>query len=158
MFGLSRAPQFRDSQLGELACSRGHWRGVIRIASKAVPLALAGTRTEPDARASTAAREVALRYESWRPSIEAALFEHYGPCAGALAAGELEPPSEPLPDIIEAGQVWPHVSLVFVCVAPLRGVLTTELGYTAIWDEEHTLGVRFQNGTFVDLCGSVLAP
>jgi len=49
-------------------------------------------------------------------------------------------------------------SLVFVSVTPLDGVLTTELGYTTAWDEEHTLGVRFQSGKFIELCGSVLPP
>lgn len=158
MFGLFKSLPFHDPQLGELARSRGHWRGAIALASKTVPLALAGTRTEPDAKALAAAREVALQYASWRQSIEAALFEHYGPYAEALAAGELPPPFEPLPNVVEASQVWPYVSLVFVCVSPLDGVLTTELGYTVVWDEEHTLGAHFQNGKFVELCGSVLAP
>jgi hypothetical protein len=54
--------------------------------------------------------------------------------------------------------VWPYVSLAFVAVIPLDGVLATELGYTTAWDEEHTLGVRFQLGKFMEICGSVLAP
>lgn len=158
MFGLFKSPPLSDPQLGELARSRGYWRGVIALASKTVPLAIAGTRTGPDASALVTAREVAVHYASWRPSIEAALFEHYGPYAEALAAGDLPPPSEPLPNIVEASQVWPYVSLAFVCVSPLAGVLTLELGYTALWDEEHTLGARFQNGKFLELCGSILAP
>jgi hypothetical protein len=158
MFGLFKSKPFRDPKLGALTRSRGHWRGAIAIASKSVPLALAGTRAEPDPRALAVAREVDLQYPSWRPTLEAALFEHYGPYAEALAAGELPAPSEPLPNVAEASQIWPHVSLVFVAVSPLGGVLTTELGYTTVWDEEHTLGARFQNGSFIELCGSVLAP
>jgi hypothetical protein len=50
------------------------------------------------------------------------------------------------------------VSLVFVSVTPLSGLLTTELGYTTAWDDEHTLGARFQSGRFIELCGSVLPP
>lgn len=158
MFGLFKSPPFRDPQLGELTRSRGHWRGIIAIASKSVPLALAGTRAKPEPKALVAAREVARQYPSWRPSIEASLLEHYAPYAEAIAAGEHPPPSEPLPKVVEANQVWPHVSLVFISVSPIDGILTTELGYTTIWDEEHTLGARFQNGSFVELCGSVLAP
>ena len=45
-----------------------------------------------------------------------------------------------------------------VSVTPLSGLLTTELGYTSAWDDEHTLGARFQLGKFVELCGSVLPP
>ena len=50
------------------------------------------------------------------------------------------------------------MSLVFVCVSFLDDVLTTELGYTTVWDEEHTLGARLQNNKLVELCGSVLTP
>ncbi len=158
MFGLFKSPPFHDPQLGELSRSRGHWRGTIAIASGHVPLALAGSRTGPDEAALVQAREATLQYASWRSRIGAALFEHYVPYAEALADGELPAPDEPLPELVDANQVWPHVSLVFVCVAPLGGVLTTELGYTVAWDEEHTLGVRIQNGEFVELCGSVLRP
>jgi hypothetical protein len=35
---------------------------------------------------------------------------------------------------------------------------TSELGYTTDWDEEHTLGARFQTGKFIELCGSMLPP
>jgi hypothetical protein len=159
MFGLFKAPQFRDAQLGELAHSRGHWRGSLTLDGRArVPLALSGTRSEPSAQAVAVAREVATQFELWRPTIEKALFKHYGPYADALAAGALPLSSETFPSITAPHQVWPHVSLAFVSVTPLDSVLTTELGYTTAWDEEHTLGVRFQSGKFIELCGSVLPP
>jgi hypothetical protein len=60
--------------------------------------------------------------------------------------------------IVTPGDVWSHVSLVFVSVTPLGGVLTTELGYSTAWDDEHTLGARFQSGRFIELCGSVSRP
>ena len=104
------------------------------------------------------AREVPAQFASWRPSIEQALFEHYEPYAEALAAGEVPPESEAFPSIHAANQVWPHVSLVFVSVTPLDGNLTTEFGLTTGWDEEHTLGARFQSGQLLELCGSVLPP
>lgn len=158
MFGLFKSPTFCDPQLGELVRSRGYWRGTFALASKNVRLALAGTRAEPDAKALAAVREVASQYASWRPTIETALFQHYCPYAEGVAVGEFPLSPESFPNIAEAGQVWPHASLTFVSVAPLDGVLTTEFGYSTVWDEEHTLGARFQNGKFVELCGSVLAP
>ena len=48
--------------------------------------------------------------------------------------------------------------LTFISIAPLGGVMTTELGYLTAWDEEHTLGARFVDGSFVELNGSVLPP
>jgi hypothetical protein len=105
-----------------------------------------------------AAREVAQAFASWRPVIEQALFEHYEPYAETVTADELPSAGEGLPQIAAPGDVWSHVSLVFVSITPLSGLLTTELGYTTAWDDEHTLGVRFQSGEFTELCGSVLSP
>jgi len=159
MFGLFKSPQFRDPQLGELVRSCGHWRGSVTLEGRVrVPLVLSGTRSAPDAQAVAVARDGTTRYRSWRPTIEKALFEHYGPYADALAVREFPPPSETFPSIPAPHQVWPYVSLAFVAVTPLEGVLTAELGYITAWDEEHTLGVRFQSGKFMELCGSVLAP
>jgi hypothetical protein len=159
VFSLFHSSPFHDPQLGELVRVRGLWRGSITLAADSnVPLALSGTRTAPDPRALVTAREVSEVLASWRTLIEQALFEHYSPYADAVAAGEFSPPGGGLPLITVPNQVWPHVSLVFVAVTPLHGVITTELGYTTVWDEEHTLGVRFQFGKFVELCGSVLQP
>jgi hypothetical protein len=159
MFGFFKSPPFRDPHLGEFTRSRGHWRGSITLdGSASVPLVLSGTRTEPDSQAMEAARILTNAFVTWRPIIESALFEHYGPYAEALAAGELPPPSESFPSINIPSQVWPHVSLEFVSVTPLEDVLTPEFGYRTAWDEEHTLGARFQAGKFLELCGSVLPP
>ena len=159
MFGLFKSPPFHDPRLGELVRSRGLWRGLLTVeAGVGVPLMLSGTRTAPHAQALAAAREVAQAFASWRPVIEQALFEHYEPYAEAITAGELPSPREALPRIVTPGDVWSHVSLLFVSVTPLGGVLTTELGYTTAWDDEHTLGARFQSGRFIELCGSVLRP
>ncbi len=94
----------------------------------------------------------------WAPAIQSELFEHYRPYAEAIAAGEMPQPDEPFPHLSEASQVWPHVTALFVAVSPLDGTMTVELGYTVAWDEEHTLGARFQQGHFVELNGSVLPP
>jgi Domain of unknown function (DUF6985) len=159
LFGIFKSPPFHDPKLGELVRSRGLWRGKLTVEANGSgsPLALSGTRTEPDAQALVAAREVAQAFASWRAAIEQALFDHYGPYAEAVTAGEPSP-SGTMPSIAAPVDVWPHVSLLFISVMPLSGVLTTELGYSTAWDEEHTLGARFQSGQFIELCGSVLPP
>jgi hypothetical protein len=158
MLGLFKSARFSDPTLGEFVRSGGLWRGAIRLDSGLTPLALAGTRAAPDPAALAVAREVPTQFVAWRRAIETALFEHYEPYAESLAAGEIPATDESLPSITSPAEVWQHVSLEYVCIAPLGGSLTTEFGYTTAWDEEHTLGVRFQGGVFVELCGSVLRP
>ena len=144
----------------KVAIITGSSRGLGLASAKA--LAAEGCRVTLCARTEAtlhaAAREVAQAFASWRPAIEQALFEHHEPYAEAVTAGELPSPSGALPRIAAPGDVWSHVSLVFVSVTPLSGLLTTELGYTTAWDDEHTLGARFQSGQFIELCGSVLTP
>jgi hypothetical protein len=123
-----------------------------------VPLALSGSRAAPDPRALSVARSIPADYPTWRPTIERAMFEHYSPYAEAVAAGESEQPQEGLPRIDAPADVWPHTNAEFVQITPLDGVLTVEIGYRVAWDEEHTLGARFRDGRFLELCGSVLAP
>ena len=158
MFGLFQSAHFSDPLLGELIRSRGLWRGTLQLDSGSTLLALAGTRAAPDPAAVAAAREVKGRLPAWCPAIEAALFEHYQPYAEAVAAGEFSEASESFPNITSPTGVWPYASLEFVSISPLDGFHTTELGYTTAWDEEHTLGARFADGTFIELCGSVLLP
>jgi hypothetical protein len=43
-------------------------------------------------------------------------------------------------------------------VMPLSSAFTVEFGFTTEWDEEHTLGARFQEGRLVELCGTVVPP
>ena len=145
MFGLFKSPPFVDVALGKLIRSRGLWRGTMCLCSSGeVPLALAGTRAAPDKTAILVARDLPVQYHTWRPVIERALFEHYEPYADLLA------------DIISPSQIWPYASLVFVSVTGLGGKLTVEIGYGTEWDEEHTLGARFQDGHFLELCGSTV--
>lgn len=158
MFGLFKSASFPDPVLGALLRSRGSWRGVLQLGPGPIKLALAGTRTAPDPTALAAARELEAQLPGWRPSIETALFEHYEPYAEAAAEDESAGTSEPFPRIDAPPDVWPHAALAFISVYPLDGTLTTELGYTTAWDEEHTLGLRFAGGTLIELCGSVLPP
>lgn len=159
MFGLFRSPPFRDPLLGELTRSRGHWRGTISLdGARAVPLVLSGARAGPDATALAIAKTLAAEYGEWRPTIENALFEHYTPYAQAIADGEEPAPSDAFPRMTAPGDVWPQVTLLYVAVTPMRGEPTTEFAYRTTWDDDHTLGARFQRGRFFELCGSVLAP
>ncbi|HRF05230.1 hypothetical protein [Accumulibacter sp.] len=157
MFDLFKSEPFGDPQLGQLLRSRGHWRGSISLGSdENVPLAISGTRSAPDAPALQAARELGARFAGWRPSIEQALLEHYGPYAESLARGELGEASPAFPKLVDAADVWGAVSLVSVSLAFLDGKVNTELAYTTLWDEEHTVGACFEDGEFVELCGSVV--
>ena len=97
-------------------------------------------------------------FRAWYQIIEDALFEHYAPYAEAVALGELPLDDEPRPSISTPHQVWVHVSFEFVSVTLLNGLLTTEIGLSVAWDQEHTLGARFQAGKFLELNGSVLPP
>jgi hypothetical protein len=158
MFDWFKAPPHVDPDLGELRRKSGMWRGEIALGETRIPLALAGSRAAPDPGALTAARSIASRFESWRPSIGRALFEHYSPYAEAVTAGEAHQPLGGLPPIAAPADVWPHTTPEFIRIAPLDGQLTTEIGYRVTWDEEHTLGARFRDGQLLELCGSVLAP
>ncbi len=158
MLSFFKSPVFRDSQLGEFVRSRGHWRGKLELGGSTVLFVLAGGRSEPDAQALQLARTVSPHFPAWRPIIAEALFEHYQPYAEALAAGEAPEPSTTLPRIGAPSEVWPHAVLVFVSVAPIDRALVVEFGFTTAWDEEHTLGARFQGGKLLELNGSVLPP
>jgi len=159
MLGLFKSRPFHDAQLGEFVRTRGHWRGSVSLDSRpAAPLVMAGDRSQPDARALSLARGLSQQTALIEPLIAQALFEHYQPYAEAVTDGDEPPPTGGLPRITSPAEVWPHVDLLFVSIAPLDGALTVEFGYSVAWDEEHTLGARFRDGRFLELCGSVLSP
>lgn len=159
MFGLFKSRSFHEPLLGDFKRSSGLWRGSITFDDEShAPLLLDGNKSEPSVQAINAAKSLKQLFAASRQGIEASLFEHYLPYAEAVAAGDLPSPDAPLPPITKPSQVWPHVSLEFVLIAPLDGILTTEFGFTTGWDEEHTLGARFREGNFLELCGSVLKP
>ncbi|OQW73323.1 MAG: hypothetical protein BVN35_12555 [Proteobacteria bacterium ST_bin11] len=156
MFGLFKSKRFHDSQLGEFKRSGGDWRGVIALEdAKNIPLILAGNRTQPEAQAISMAHSLATAFSSMRPTIESELFAHYIPYAEELVLDENPDAGETMPKISSAIDVWPYVKLEFVSITPLDGELIYELGYSVVWDEEHTLGARFTADQFVELCGSV---
>ena len=160
MFGQFKLPTYTDPELGQFIRSRGMWRGTVQLPGlSAVPLALSGTKSEPDSQALAAARTLATLVPGWAPAIESELFEHYRPYTEAIDAGELpQPDTNPFPVFTKQAEVLAACTPLFVAVSPLDGTMTVELGCTVAWDEEHTLGARFQEGHFVELNGSVLPP
>jgi len=159
MFGWLKTPTFEDPQLGTLTRKRGLWRGTIALEAEGnVPIALAGSRREPDAGALAAAQALPGRFRSWRPVLERELFAHYEPYAESVAADARRKGTDPLAMPASPGEVWHHVDLQFISITPLDGTLTTELGFTTDWDDEHALGARFHGDRFVELNGSVLRP
>lgn len=157
MFGLFRSRPFSDPVLGVLERSRGRWRGRLVLAGKPLPLALAGASDAPDADALAVAKLLPDVWSTNRESVARALIEHLEPYREAVAAGEVDPPSRPLPVITQPADVWQFVELQSASVTPLGGKLVSEVGLAAIWDEEHTLGARFEGVAFVELNGSILA-
>jgi hypothetical protein len=156
MFGRFGNATITDPVLGELKHARGRWRGAIDLAGARIALALSGDRKAPDERAIDRARNLPVSFAACRPQIESALFEHHAPCAEAIASGELPPPPEGAVDIKSPVDVWRYVVPRFVSIEPMRGTLVAELAFAVSWDEEHTLGARFDQGRFIELCGSVI--
>jgi hypothetical protein len=150
-----RSAPHADATLGTLTRRGGQWYGQIALGGVSAPIALAGSKTAPSDRSLRLGRELMTRYDSLRPAIAGALFEHYGPYREALDAGELDEP-EPIPRLNGPTEVWPHVTLRRVRIEPLDGVETVELAYETAWDVEHTLGARFRDWTLIELNGSVI--
>lgn len=156
MFGLFQSEPFVDDALGVFKRKGNYWVGSVALSPHGVmELRLVGDRKAPDASSLLLARELPTRYAPHINQIETALYEHFLPYAEANARGEFGELEEPLPQIPDAKQIWPHVYPSHVAIQPMRGVPTVEVAYRVGWDEEHTLGVRLQNWRFIELCGSV---
>ena len=126
--------------------SRGLWSGLLTVeAGVSAPLALSGTRTEPHAQALAAPRQVAQAFASWRPAIEQALLSTTSLTQKRSPRVSFRRPPEALPAHCSAGRrLSSHVSLVFVSVTPLSGLLTTTTRIHHHWDDEHTLELGFK--------------
>lgn len=149
--------RYEDAVLGTLTRGWGCWRGRIALgADPPLPLVLAGWSSPPAPARLQLARELVGRYEALQPAIAQALFEHYAPYAEAIASGD-EPPDPRLPRIERPVDVWPHVRPIRVRIETIVPILTVEIAYRVTWDDEHTLGARFQDWTLVELNGSVRA-
>ena len=154
MLGLFRRKSVVDPELGELRRSRGHWRGMISLSGSTVPLAVGGPRSRPDAEALAAARSLPSTWAASTDAVAHALLDHLEPYRDAVTAGEVQSPRKPLP----AGPVelWASINIVSASVTSSGGQLVSEVALTATWDEEHTMGIRFARGTFVELNASIL--
>ena len=98
------------------------------------------------------ARELPKRFNSLVPKIQTGLFEHYAPYKEAVDAGE---ETGPCPNVSSQEAVWPHVTPAHILVEPLGGIPTVEIAFRVEWDNEHTVGARFQDWHFIELNGSV---
>ncbi len=161
MFGLFKATTIKDDRLGLLTRSGRYWRGSIALGRHGnIALSLSGGRDAPDSASLALARELTARYDALLAQIQAGLFEHYEPYGDTGSNEDLAEPSDPLPKIERAGDVWPHVVVEWVRIEPLNGAPhdgpTIEIAYRVAWDEEHTIGARVQEWKLWELCGSVV--
>jgi hypothetical protein len=117
-------------ELGRLTRRKGKWRGQYG-------LVLDGGRRGPDEKALVAA--LAFSVEAVQPQVEGPLREH-------RSNGTDVPPET---------EVWGDVRMAYVW-AKADG--TVEWGLRVTWDDEHTLGARFDGQRLIELNGSVLAP
>lgn len=141
MFRLFASRPFKDRVLGSFQRARGLWRGTLALAGTSLPLSISGTRSAPDAAALAIARLLPATWSSNRELVAQALIEH----------------RDPYPEAVErTADVWQSVTLLSASVTPLDGKLTAEIALAVTWDEEHTLGARFQGPAFVELNGSIL--
>ena len=154
---LFKSPSMQDPVLGRLVRTRGQWRGAIALGDAAsTPLALFGAAREPDAAAIAAARQIQGSMDGWRPAIARALNEHLAPYRVAISDEPASEQRSTLMSIERPDQVWAHVSLQSAAIIKMSGGVTTELAYTVAWDDDHVLGARFQSGSLVELCGSIV--
>jgi len=157
VFGLFKSRKYFDISLGELSLKNGYWRGVIALdPCGEIPLAVAGTKDAPDTNALAEAYRLPLSFPAWTQTIGQALFEHFEPYADAIGAGEYPDPSESVRNIKSANDALSCAKLQFITIGPMGDSMMTELGYDTEWDEEHTLGIRYRGGEFLELCGSTL--
>ena len=157
MFGLFNTRDIEHPQIGTLKWRRGRWEGSLPLPELGTVRILIGGSKKgllPEAEADTL--RLAGVVLTWKAQIAQALFDHAEPY---IAASDAEPHlGQNTINIQDAAAAWDKASLQAVVVEPMDGVMTTELCFTTAWDEEHTLGARFQRGQWLELCGSTLVP
>ena len=143
-------PPIHDEVVGTLRRTWSGWRGDIDLQEgDPVPLLIAGSRAGPSQAALDLAHQLPGRYPSLKPAIGVALLEHAEPARDDLPVGL------PMPPANNPETVWRSVIPVHVRVEPIDGTLMIEIGLSADWDEEHTLGARLRDWRLVELNGSV---
>ena len=128
------------------------WLGTIALGGSAsVPFEVAGPRDRiPEARLQLA-RELMIRYDALRPSIQEGLYEHYRPYLEA-------PDDDAVPTIHSAPEIWDYVAIAHVRIEPVAGIETVEIGFDTTWDVEHTPAARFQEWRLVEFNAPSHAP
>ncbi len=153
MLGLFKSDPYTDSELGTLTRSGGKWRGSVTLSGIGeTPVALSGSRKQPDASSLNLARLLPAQYGSLIPDIQKGLFEHYEPYLQAHEEGDYRA-GEPFPKLGNDPSLWEWVRLVGVTIDADE----IEVAYETDWDEEHTVGARIRNGKLIETNGSSLA-
>ena len=144
------APQHHP-QLGLLEYAGGRWRGTIKLEGEAQSvLLLPGTRSGPLSSVLRVAEMAQMWWAGVRLAVEAELYAHYG----AARDGDVSD----LPELANSSDVWRHVTLSSVEVAPHRRLDELQVAIRTAWDDEHTLGALVRDAAFVELNGSILEP
>ena len=137
-------------RLGALRYGSGRWRGALALqeSKEEVALLIPGGRGGPDPGALGVAERVAEWWGRAKTAVAQELFEHYsnGKEAGLPEIAGLAGPAD----------VWRHVRLSSVQIAPFKAVNEALVALHTEWDEEHTLGAHLREGSLVELNGSIL--
>ena len=160
MFGLFKKPLHQDPVLGTLQRSSGSWKGTLKLpGGNEIAIRLSGGREAPDADCLALAAGLPVKFHEIEPQIIGGLFEHYEPYKEAFDDGQMEEGVESFPNLTNADDILSHTAIDFIFIGPLQGAPgkgpIVEVAYRVAWDEEHTVGVRFQDWQVFEVCGSV---
>lgn len=156
MFGFLQTTPVNDATLGLLRRRGGWWVGSVELPRfGAVELRIAGPRGGPDRCSLDLAVGLPQALVEREGDIAHALYEHYLPGLEVLRSGAFPDLFHSFPEISAVAAVWPHVRGERVEVHAGQRECTIEIACSAAWDEEHTLGLRFNGERVVELCGSI---
>ncbi len=157
MFSLFKVKDIEHPRLGTLHWRRGYWEASLSLPGmSAVRVLISGTKNSLLPNAEAEALRLPSASPEWKAKISQALFEHAEPYLSAMAE---DPESNSLAaEVRSPSTAWDKAVLQAVVVHEIGGVMTSEFCFAAAWDEEHTLGARFQGGQWWELCGSTLVP
>ncbi len=148
---------FDDPRFGRFVRKGGMWTAECDVAPFGrVAVGLAGDRRAPAAASLDALGEAGAAFEALRGTIGHALVEHLAPYREAIESGDHEVPGFAADSIRTAADVWPHTKVVGIDIDAARAGFAFEVQLAVAWDEEHTLGARFDREAFFELNGSVV--
>jgi hypothetical protein len=164
MFGWFKKVIVEDSQLGPLRRRGSRWEGQIKLPNTAsVELDIEGTRVAPHSEALNCAYELPTRLQSLVPYMSECLLEHLEPYRDSLLdpeedfASHFDDPKivEKVKAIQSPEQAWAASNIVGVEIGWDGANVILLIMIDAIWDEEHRLGVYFENWHGKGISGSV---